>query len=295
MSLLYIAAPLGASTAAHRRWHRERAELLAALAFAAGYTPVCVHTYAETAMGPDTDPDARERGLARSLAAVRAVAVAWGGLWVLLRDDGTPGAGCAREIAEYNKHLDPIAPASNVWAVWRTFASNMAPHLLPEFDRLTEPPPGPELTGVWKDTPGDSVMHCARTGAVVAALGAIHLRFDGKRRKIPEGTPPGKGYTWASSVLRDAGYVVPGAVEPPDLLSLLASATPPFLLPWSPILNSDGQVIGAELPHRGVEVMLQPDPETGWRLEVTCGAQTRTLRPEQLHRLPAVLAELTCP
>lgn len=295
MSLLYIAAPLGAPTAAHRRWHRERAELLAALAFAAGYTPVYVHTYAETAMGPDTDPDARERGLARSLAAVRAVAVACGGLWVLLRDDGTPSAGCAREIAEYNNHLDPIAPAGNVWAVWRAFASNLATHLLPEFDRLAEPPPGPELTGEWKNVPGDCVMHCTRTGAVVAALGAYYLRFDGKRCKIPDGIPVKEQHTWAASLLRAAGYIVPGAIEPPDLLSLLARATPSSLLPWSPILDSDGQVIGAELPHRGVEVMLQPDPETGWRLEVTCGAQTRTLRPEQLHRLPAVLAELTCP
>lgn len=147
MSLVYVAAPLGAPTAALRAWHRERATLLCALAFAMGLVPVCVHPYAETAMGSDADPDARARGLAYALAAVEAVAKAGGALWVLRREDGTLSAGCQEESSRWlvlnARRCGGRRPYSDDWGPWGAYqrlAVRYAPHLLPEFDRLATPP-----------------------------------------------------------------------------------------------------------------------------------------------------------
>lgn len=145
MSLVYVAAPLGAPTAALRAWHRERANLLCALAFAMDRVPVCVHPYAETAMGSDADPDARARGLAYALDAVEVVARAGGALWVLLRDDGTLSDGCAQESARYDEWGDPDTVEQSwtlVWTDWRAIAAWAARRLLAEFDRLATPPEG---------------------------------------------------------------------------------------------------------------------------------------------------------
>ena len=214
MSLVYIAAPLGAPTAALRAWHRERATLLCALAFYGGYVPVCVHPYAETATGSDADPDARERGLARALDAVEVVAKAGGALWVLRRDDGTLSEGCTQEAAQYAvwrpPHTDNQTSVAN-WTRWRALTASVAPHLLPEFDRLATSPPGPELTGVW-DWTGRThqlpVMCCARTGAPAATMTAHLLRIHGcPDKSLPVG--PGDVEAQANAMLRAAGYILP--------------------------------------------------------------------------------------
>lgn len=143
--LVYIAAPLGAPTPTLRRWHRERANLLAALAFASNRTPICVHTYAELAIGDDTDPTARTQGLKRSMEALEAVFLSDGRMWVLFRDDGTESAGTLAEV-ECWKGLwgacigDGRHIQAATWARWRDWAVRYAPHLIAEWDRLAVPP-----------------------------------------------------------------------------------------------------------------------------------------------------------
>ena len=80
----------------------------------------------------------------------------------------------------------------------------------------------------------------------------------------------------------------------PEPLSLLRAHA---RLPWSPIHDADGQVIGAELPGLGVEAYLVSDAETGWRLELVALAwpERRVLLPHQLHALCVVLADLLEP
>ena len=77
----------------------------------------------------------------------------------------------------------------------------------------------------------------------------------------------------------------------PEPLSLLRAHA---RLPWSPIYDADGQVLGAELPGLGVEAYLAADAETGWRLELVAPAwpERRVLLPDQLYALPVVLADL---
>lgn len=143
--LVYIAAPLGAPTPALRRWHRERANLLAALAFASNRTPVCVHTYAELAIGDDTDPGAREWGLKRSMDALETVFRRDGRMWVLLRDDGTESAGTLAEVERWEELWKASGSSypirASTWKNWRDMVVGQAPHLLPEWDRLAERPP----------------------------------------------------------------------------------------------------------------------------------------------------------
>lgn len=148
--LIYIAAPLGDPDPAVRAWHRERANLLAALAFAEGHSPVCVHPYAELAMGSDTDPTARKKGLNTALRSMGYVYNSYStytgcGMWVLTRDDGTLSAGCYDEDGMWRvaraigrNHIPE--PTKGMWTAWRHRAAVSAPHLLPEFDRLAVRP-----------------------------------------------------------------------------------------------------------------------------------------------------------
>lgn len=143
--LVYIAAPLGDPDPVVRAWHRERANLLSALAFAIGHIPVCVHTYAELAIGDDTDPDARERGLRRSMDACDGTQNADGFLWELLKDDGAHSPGA---LADHQRWVDRwrttgaghYPPRCERWHIWQLTAGRFAPHLLPEFDRLAVRP-----------------------------------------------------------------------------------------------------------------------------------------------------------
>lgn len=142
--LVYIAAPLGAPTPTLRRWHRERANLLAALAFASNRTPVCVHTYAELAIGSDADPKARKRGLRRSMDALEVVFRSDGCMWVLFRDDGTESVGTLAEVERWEELWQASGSAypirASTWKNWRDWAVRHARHLLPEWDRLATPP-----------------------------------------------------------------------------------------------------------------------------------------------------------
>lgn len=148
--LVYIAAPLGDPDPTVRAWHRERANLLAALAFAEEGIPVCVHAYAELAIGSDADPKASERGLKRSLTALETVFRAGGQVWCLLDEHGQMSQGVLAEIVKWDNlrrefRLTKEEVYSERWSEWRTYAEWHAPHLLPEFDRLavrpTAPPP----------------------------------------------------------------------------------------------------------------------------------------------------------
>lgn len=154
---VYIAAPLGNPDPAVRAWHRERANLLAALAFAEEGIPVCVHAYAELAIGSGTDHKARERGLKRSLIALETVFRAGGQVWCLLDEYGQMSPGVKAEIAKWDElqaRLRSTAKGYHIdrWSEWRTYAEWHAPHLLPEFDRLavrpTAPPPPQETPPV---------------------------------------------------------------------------------------------------------------------------------------------------
>jgi hypothetical protein len=143
--LVYIAAPLGDPDPTIRAWHRERANLLSALAFTMGHIPVCVHTYAELAIGSDTDPDARARGVGWSMQALVQVQDTGGLLWELLKDDGAHSVGALAEHRRWverwrAKGVGQYPPRCERWSIWRITAERFATHLLPEFDRLAVRP-----------------------------------------------------------------------------------------------------------------------------------------------------------
>lgn len=147
--LVYIAAPLGDPDPTVRAWHRERANLLSALVFACGGVPVCVHTYAELAIGADTDPEARAHGQVLSMAALGLGVVFKqdGRLWALIREDGTFSAGTLAELERWDSKRAELRmghrPLAQLWSDWRSHAERHAPHLLPEFDRLATRPEVP--------------------------------------------------------------------------------------------------------------------------------------------------------
>lgn len=143
---VYIAAPLGDPDPAVRAWHRERANLLAALAFAEEGIPVCIHAYAELAIGSDTGIAWKhECALKKALTALETVFRAGGQVWCLLDDHGQMSPGVLAEIAKWDNlrrefRLTKEEVYSERWSEWRTYAEWHAPHLLPEFDRLAVRP-----------------------------------------------------------------------------------------------------------------------------------------------------------
>ena len=99
----YIAAPWWHPSPLVREWHTRRAELLARLAAAEGFEPVCVHrSLMDAGVDDDADPEARARGLDRTCATVREIAREKGGaMWGLCLDSLRLTEGCLVERAAW--------------------------------------------------------------------------------------------------------------------------------------------------------------------------------------------------
>lgn len=139
--LAYIAAPFSDSSETIRSWHVARARLLARLALATGYAPICVHGEIEAGTyGDDSDPEQRARGMAASAAICRGVLATPGAvLWALTNDDGTMSAGVKAEVAI--GHSGRRGRSWYTWAEWRESDElKRAADLLPEWDRLAVRP-----------------------------------------------------------------------------------------------------------------------------------------------------------
>ena len=199
--LAYIAAPFSDSSETIRSWHVARARLLARLALATGYAPICVHGEIEAGTyGDDSDPEQRARGMAASAAICRGVLATPGAvLWALLRDNGERSEGVA---AEMRIAVDGGAGLlMDTWKAWRLRVHVHAPHLLPEWDRLAA---RPDAVGEWRD---DSRRYGA--GGRAAALytdGWIAWTVDSFQ--IAEGPETGAlGRAAADAALRRAGVM----------------------------------------------------------------------------------------
>ena len=141
MRRAYIAAPWWHPSPLVREWNTRRAELLARLAAAEGFEPVCVHrALMDAGVDDDADPEARARGLERTCATVREIAREGGALYGLMLDSGLDTSGTEREADAF---------ASTPWvpgrfyrrATWRMWERNMKrAGLLAEWQALVVPP-----------------------------------------------------------------------------------------------------------------------------------------------------------
>ncbi len=111
----YIAGPFAGDVARNTA----RACALSRWAVANGYAPVCVHPgVVAGAYGDDNDPAERERGLAVCVALVGLVARRFGVMLVILRDDGTPSSGTAREVEAWRNWRFDNDLTMRTWAEW---------------------------------------------------------------------------------------------------------------------------------------------------------------------------------
>jgi hypothetical protein len=114
---VYVAGPFAGATLTNAA----RAACVSALAVRQGYAPICVHpAIREGAYGGGDVPVERERGLAAVVALVELVARNGGELWVILRDDGTPSAGTAREMEAFRAAAPHGRIRTGAWAVWES-------------------------------------------------------------------------------------------------------------------------------------------------------------------------------
>lgn len=140
MRRAYIAAPWWHPSPLIREWNTARAELLARLAAAEGFEPVCVHrALMDAGVDDDADPEARARGLDRTCATIREIKAEGGAMYVLTTRRIWMSPGVVREVQAW---ID--APSGDVpwlygpWKEWRGAFKRAG--LLPEWQALVVPP-----------------------------------------------------------------------------------------------------------------------------------------------------------
>jgi hypothetical protein len=102
-SVVYICAPYGDPDPEVVHMNIEDAEAMARFAAHMGYSPVVVHSYIAPVFGDDSDAEQRREGLNRVLSVAWAVANAGGQLWVVSKEDKRLTAGCAEEVAIFQR------------------------------------------------------------------------------------------------------------------------------------------------------------------------------------------------
>lgn len=132
--VVYIAGAYAAPTADGVRRNVQRATALGQLAALEGLAPLVPHALGWCSVyGSQTeeDPSVRTRAVESGESLARAVAVARGELWVILRDDGTASAGVQRECAAFRSAcLSSATVVEQTWADWRwRFAAARRPRL----------------------------------------------------------------------------------------------------------------------------------------------------------------------
>lgn len=114
----YIAGPFAGATPEAVAENVRRAVHLARWAADHGYAPECVHTsVAAGCYGDDHDLADRERGLRICEARVAMTARAAGALLIILRDDGTPSSGTARELVAFQR-AGGVECRARTWPEW---------------------------------------------------------------------------------------------------------------------------------------------------------------------------------
>lgn len=117
----YIAAPWWHPDLAVREWHTRRAELLGRLAEADGYEAVVVHrALMDAGVDDAADPQAREDGLRRTCATVRAIKADGGAIYVLTDDALCFTHGTWLEVHAWSD-WPHVEGARMCWGRWRSF------------------------------------------------------------------------------------------------------------------------------------------------------------------------------
>lgn len=207
LPLCYIAGPFNDPSPTIRRWHVDRAVLLARLAMACGYAPFELHTSILAGVyGDDSDPEQRKRGMEAGAAICRGVlATPWAVLWALTNDDGMFSDGVRAEWT-LAQGLD-AARRVNGWSSWRGWAAEHSPHLLPEWDRLAV---RPDAVGEWEAGRAPRCECRRRADGSIAAYNDEDLGWEvydyATQEVIAEGPETGAaGRAAADAALRAAG------------------------------------------------------------------------------------------
>ena len=142
----YVCAPYAAELPEVRRWHVDRATLIARIGIADGLAPLLVHRNIGPLFGEEETPASRAIGLDCDEVLVEAVARRTNGVFLaLFRDDGTASAGMLQEWGAWTRvrglmRREISGPGVRLgrWIDWRNAAQRAG--LALAWEDLVDPP-----------------------------------------------------------------------------------------------------------------------------------------------------------